>query len=63
MDELLKSVRFFSSSTCHERSMVMVCTVDNMGKPDIIDFVHINRLKRMRTDLFEVTVNQMEVAT
>lgn len=36
--------------------MVMMCTGDN------IDFVHNKRLKRMRTDLFDVTLNQMEVA-
>lgn len=63
MDELLKSVYFFSSSTCHDRSMVMMCTDDNIGKPDNIDDVHNKRLKRMRTDPFEVTLNQMEVAT
>lgn len=62
MDELLKSVYFFSSSTCHDRSMVMMCTDDNMGKPDNIDVVH-NKRPRMRTDLFEITLNQMEVAT
>lgn len=62
MDELLKSAYLFSSSTCHDRSMIMMCTGDNMGKPDNIDFIHNKRLKRMRTDLFEVTLNQMEVA-
>lgn len=63
MEELLKSVYFFSCSTYHDRSMVMMCTGDNMGKPDNIDFVHNKRLKRMRTDPFEVTLNQTEVAT